>query len=509
MKRYLSVDVISRVVIDIVLINAAFLSGLLFRYFTLSLLKQEELSPQIVEQIWIDSIKLYAKWVVPLTLILLIVFVITGIYTRKRLYRGRYKLLAIFYAVTTAFLLFAVFLYISGYRNGFPRSLYILNWFFTLLYVGGARGASYILPKFGLVKPVPRNKIVKKKCENILVIGGAGYIGSLLSRKLLENGYNVRVLDALIYGREPLKELIGKDEFELIEGDFRNIDDVVKSMEGIDAVIHLGAIVGDPACSINDKITREINLASTRMIAEVAKGAGVRKFFFASTCSVYGASNDWLDERSSLNPLSLYAISKIESEKLLLSMQTNEFKPTIFRLATVHGFSYRPRFDLVVNLLSAMAIMDKKITIFGGNQWRPFVHVEDVARAFLLALDAPLELIGGKIYNLGDTNENYLISQIGEIISKIVTDAEVLYVEGKEDDRNYRVRFDKIKRQLGFTATRDISFTVKEIKEAIEKKIVTNYRDPKYSNYKYLSENDKIYEIDKETSIRYLSKSLQ
>lgn len=509
MKKYLSVSVLARAFIDVFLISLAFISAITFRYFILTIFRRNQFDPVSLEQIWIDSIKIYAKWIIPLTLIMLFIFIITGIYTRKRLYRGRYKLLAIFYAVTTGYLLFAVLLFVIGDISYFPRSLYFLSWTFTLLYIGGARGASYILPKLGLVKPTPRNRMVKKKCENILVIGGAGYIGSLLSRKLLENGYNVRVLDALIYGRESIEELIGKDRFELIEGDFRNIDDVVKSMQDIDAVIHLGAIVGDPACSINDKITREINLAATRMIAEVAKGAGVSRFFFASTCSVYGASNDWLDERSSLNPLSLYAVSKIESEKLLLSMQSNDFKPTIFRLATVHGFSYRPRFDLVVNLLSAMAIMDKKITIFGGNQWRPFVHVEDVARAFLLALDAPLDLIGGEIYNLGDTNENYLISQIGEIISKVVADAEVLYVEGKEDDRNYRVKFDKIRRHLGFEASKDISYTVKEIKEAIEKKLVLDYRDPKYSNYKYLSENDKIYEIDKETSIRYLSNSLK
>ena len=232
-----------------------------------------------------------------------------------------------------------------------------------------------------------------RKIESVLVIGGAGYIGSALLRRLLDRGYRVRLLDLFVYGEEPIQDLMEHPRLEVLHADFRHIDRVAEAMRDMDAVIHLGAIVGDPACALDEDLTIDVNLMATRMIAEIAKGYGVNRFIFASTCSVYGASDELLDEYSTLNPLSLYARSKIASERVLMGMADDRFNPVILRFGTIYGFSGRTRFDLVVNLLTAKAIVEGQITVMGGDQWRPFVHVEDAALAVFKVLEAPLDSV--------------------------------------------------------------------------------------------------------------------
>jgi nucleoside-diphosphate-sugar epimerase len=324
---------------------------------------------------------------------------------------------------------------------------------------------------------------VLNKSQMVLVIGGAGYVGSVLCRKLLKLGYKVRILDLMLYGNESIQDLEGIPEFQCYIGDFRHVDKVVEAMDGINTVIHLGAIVGDAACQINPKVTVETNLIATRIIAQIAKAFRVARMVFASTCSVYGASNEKLTEQSSLNPVSLYARTKINAEQILLAMADNGFTPVILRFATIYGISYRPRFDLVVNLLSAMAQAERKITITGGQQWRPFVHVTDVANAIIKVLEAPKELVKGEIFNVGATEENYQIEQVGRIIKHLLPNTDVISQENITDRRNYFVQFDKIKNTLNFTNSRTVSHGIKEISHALQMQKITNYRAPNYNNY--------------------------
>jgi nucleoside-diphosphate-sugar epimerase len=247
--------------------------------------------------------------------------------------------------------------------------------------------------------------------------------------------------------------------------------------------------VGDPACALDEELTIDINLTATRTIGEVAKGVGVRKFFFASTCSVYGASDELVDERSELNPVSLYARTKIASEKVLLDLADASFQPIIGRFATIHGISGRTRFDLVVNLLTAKALMDGEITVHGGDQWRPFVHVDDAARAIALLLAHPSpHADDGPIFNIGSNAENYTISQIAELVRQCVPTACVVTGSLDGELRNYRVKFDKIARVLEFRAAHSVDQGIKEVAALIQAGKIQDYRQAAYSNATFLRE---------------------
>lgn len=326
--------------------------------------------------------------------------------------------------------------------------------------------------------------------NKVLVIGGAGYLGSVICRKLLLKDYRVRVLDNLTYGDSGIRDLYSENCFEFIKGDIRDLSMVVEAIKGMDAVIHLAAIVGDPASALSPQRTIEINYLSTKLVAEVCKYNQINRFIFASTCSIYGASptpDSRLSEESPLNPVSLYAEMKIKSEEMLLDMVDGNFAPTILRMATLYGLSPRMRFDLVVNLVTAKAIFEKKIPIFGGSQWRPNLHVVDAAEAFLKCLAAPIEKIEGEAFNVGSNEQNHQIIDIGRMIHSIVSDAEI-EIRESEDERNYNVSFDKISRMLDYKATRKIQDGIVEIKSAIEKGAIRDYTDKTYSNYKFLSE---------------------
>jgi nucleoside-diphosphate-sugar epimerase len=274
----------------------------------------------------------------------------------------------------------------------------------------------------------------------------------------------------------------------MIEADFRQVDKVVDAMQDVDAVIHLGAIVGDPACALDEKLTTEINLVATRMIAEVAKGSGVNRFIFASTCSVYGTSDQILDERSTLRPVSLYARSKIACEKVLLQMADERFAPTIVRFGTIYGLSGRTRFDLVVNLLTAKAFVEKKMTIFGGDQWRPFLHVDDAALALVRCLKAQLRVVRDEVINVGSNEQNFTIRQVGEIIRGLVPTTEVVEAPPNGDRRNYHVDFSKIAKLVGFRPTWTLEAGVRQVIHGLESGAIKDYRDPKHSNVKSQSD---------------------
>jgi nucleoside-diphosphate-sugar epimerase len=298
---------------------------------------------------------------------------------------------------------------------------------------------------------------------------------------LLDRGYDVRVLDSLLFGKESLKSVEKHLKFELIQGDVRDIQVVVQTMKGCDAVIHLAAIVGDPACEENPELAAEINRAATRMLIDVGRGHGIHRFLLASTCSVYGASDFLMDERAQMAPISLYAQTKVDSENLLLEARCANFHPTILRLATLFGISPRPRFDLVVNLLTARAIRMGKITIFNGEQWRPFMHVYDAARAFLTCLEANLDVVSGEIFNAGDYGLNHRLSEIAESISRIIPAVDVERVEN-EDRRNYRVSFDKIHSRLGFVCERSLEDGIREMADMVRRSPAEDFSTEMFNN---------------------------
>lgn len=322
----------------------------------------------------------------------------------------------------------------------------------------------------------------------VLVTGAAGYIGSILVRRLLTLGYHVRVLDRLMYGDDALRDILSHPHLEMIVADFRDRMVVARAVQGVSAVIHLGAIVGDPACAIDEDFTIGTNFEATRIIARAAKRAGVRRMIFGSTCSVYGASEETLDETSALNPVSLYANTKIAAERALLEMQDADFAPVIMRFATAYGHSYRPRYDLAVNVMTAKAVTEGQITIHGGDQWRPFVHVDDIARALVLALRAPTEKVAGETFNVGSDEQNHQLKEVGEIIQRLIPRAAVLTNDLVTDKRNYYVHFTKIRETLGFTPAHTLEASIFEMKEALDTGEVLDYRDRRYNNHQFLSQ---------------------
>jgi nucleoside-diphosphate-sugar epimerase len=325
--------------------------------------------------------------------------------------------------------------------------------------------------------------------ERVLIIGGAGYLGSVLSEALLDKGYEVRVLDNLIYGSQGVADFTDRDSFELIEGDVRSIETVTDCINGVDAVVHLGALVGDPASSIDPQKTLEMNYHATKMVAEICKYHQINRFIFASTCSVYGVSDDpedILTEASGLNPVSLYAQSKLESERALLDMTDETFSPTILRMATIYGLSPRMRFDLVVNILSAKAHVEGTIPIFGGEQYRPNVHVRDAAQAYIECMEAPIDSVAGEIYNVGSEEQNYRIKELGEIVSACFPEATIDHQPDKEDERSYQVDFSKIESELGFAVEQTVADACEEIKTAFEEGRFDDYTDSKYNNFRTL-----------------------
>lgn len=332
----------------------------------------------------------------------------------------------------------------------------------------------------------------KPTSRTVLVIGGAGYIGSALVPKLLARGHRVRLLDRLFYGFEPIRRVVNHPNLEIKQADFRRVDKLVECMSGVDAVIHLGAIVGDPACALDRDLTIEVNLIATRAIAEVAKGYGIRRFIFASTCSVYGASveNELLTEESALNPISLYAVTKLASEKVLMDMASDAFSPTCLRFSTIYGLSGRTRFDLVVNLLTAKALVDGVITIQGGDQWRPFLHVDDAALSLLHTLESPLPKVHKQVFNVGSDEQNHTIQQIGEMIQQKVPAAELADLGQGRDRRDYRADFRKIRSQLGFVPRWSIDEGIDQVIGVIQSGEVKDYRAAKYSNVKFLTEEE-------------------
>ena len=471
-----------RIATDFALINLALLVAVLLRVVVGFL----QTSDPELRSVWVErSIELYGYNVGIIVAITLLVFTLLGFYTKTRFYARRYKILTVLQGTGIAGLSYVTLVYMVNKSWLLPRGTAILTFMLIFALCGGMRILKWRLASRYVVQQ--RDQQTRRGIpETVLVVGGAGHLGSALCRELLSSGFKVRVLDLLMFGDDAIRELYANPNFEFIKGDFRHVEMVVKATSGVDAVVHLGAIVGDPACAVDEDYSVDVNFAATRMIRDVCRGFGVSRFVFASTCSVYGAADHTLEERSELNPVSLYARTKVDSEKALLALHDQTFSPTVLRLATVFGLSPRPRFDLVVNLVTAMAVREGKCKIFGGDQWRPFIHVRDVARGIIAVLQAREEIVAGEIFNVGDDRLNSQLSEIGDLIEELIPDAEVVREEHNVDRRNYRVSFKKIRDRLGFRCGVELSTGVEEIREALQRGNIDDFRDPHYSNLNYL-----------------------
>jgi len=301
----------------------------------------------------------------------------------------------------------------------------------------------------------------------VLITGGAGYLGTVLIEELLKKNHQVKVIDNLMYGyRDILKKT------ELINKDITNID-LESVVKDVDSVIHLAAIVGDLAVDLRKDYAIKLNFMTTEKLAKICKKLN-KKFIFSSTCSVYGAQkSEKINEESELSPVSVYALTKVASEKSIMNLKDNEFKPVIFRMGTLFGLSHRMRFDLVVNLFIAKAVQGEKITVFGGNQWRPFVHIRDVSKFYSNALEKDYS----GIFNIGGFNHR--IIDIADIIKNEMK-CEVEIRSELEDKRNYMVSSEKAINSFGIDFEKDIKFATGEIKNSE----FGNYKNPIYNNSK-------------------------
>jgi nucleoside-diphosphate-sugar epimerase len=327
---------------------------------------------------------------------------------------------------------------------------------------------------------------ILKPGDLVLVTGGAGYVGSHLIGMLLERGYRVRVLDTFLYGRRGLNGYEGAAGLEVEYGDICNIRDLIRATKDVKAVIALAALVGDGACEISHDETVAINIESTKMLCDVVHlTPSIERIVFASSCSVYGATEGLiLNEGSRLNPVSFYARSRIVSETIL-GRELDGKSVVTLRLGTVFGASERMRLDLMINTMTHRAVTGGKITVMGGEAWRPHVHVRDVAEAFLLAAEAPNEKVSGEIFNVGSDQNNFTISETAVIVASQIPGVEIDYVDSVEDLRSYRVSFEKIKHVLGFAPRHRIEDGVAEVKGLLERGEV-DADDVRTSNLAYL-----------------------
>ena len=321
--------------------------------------------------------------------------------------------------------------------------------------------------------------------KKVLVTGGAGYIGCVMVRQLLEKGYSVRVIDSLKWGGESLFDLITNTDFELQKGDIRNIEDIRKALINVNCVIHLAAIVGDPACNKFSDEAKETNWDASVNLFEECEKHGIERFVFASTCSNYGKMKDsdvYVNEDSELNPVSLYAELKVKFENYLLNKKkSSNVCSTSLRFSTVYGFSPRIRFDLTVNEFTRNMVLENFQEIWGEQFWRPYAHVDDLCRASILVLESEMSKVKSQVFGVGDTKENYQKGMIIREINKLVK-GDIKYVAKDEDPRDYRVDFSKIKNELGFSISKTVPDGIKEIKKIVESGIITDCYSSKYKN---------------------------
>jgi len=320
--------------------------------------------------------------------------------------------------------------------------------------------------------------------SRVLVTGGAGYVGAILVPQLLERGYSVRVLDLYLYGDEVLQSVASHPSLEQINGDIRDRNLLERVMPGCDAVIHLACISNDPSFELNPELGKSINYDAFFDLVAVAKDSGVKRFIYASSSSVYGVkSDDNVTEDLPLEPLTDYSKYKALCEDVLLKVQSPDFTTVVLRPATVCGYSPRLRLDLTVNILTNYAVNARRITVFGGNQRRPNIHIDDMAAVYLRLLEAPSDQIAGKVFNAG--YQNHTVTELAETIRSVVGRSTEIVTTPSDDNRSYHISSEKIRRELGFVPTHTIEDAVRGLVDGFEAGRIPNpMTDIRYYNIK-------------------------
>ena len=316
----------------------------------------------------------------------------------------------------------------------------------------------------------------------VVLFGGAGYLGSVLTGQLLDSGYAVQVLDSLRFGDIGVVPYRDRPDFDVIDADICDIPQVSSAVKGAQGAILLASLVGEPACDRDPKQTVDINYLATKSLAEICRYYEVPRFIFASTDSAYGIQEGIMYEDSPMNPISLYGRLKVRAEREILALKDESFRPTVLRMATIYGLSPRMRFDLVVNILTLNAFVHGKITVHGGAQWRPLVHVADAAKAYVMCLEAPLADVGGQVFNVGSNDQNYQIGQLGDLIKSVFREVKVETVPESPDLRDYHVCFDKISSVLGYRVQRSVTDGIREIERALADGQIADHSHPRHYN---------------------------
>ena len=306
--------------------------------------------------------------------------------------------------------------------------------------------------------------------KNIFITGGAGYVGSALVPKLLTEGYKVTVFDLMIYGQNVIKP---HKNLKIIKGDIRDQNLIKKNVVNTDAVIHLACISNDPSFELNKKLGQDINFKAFEPLVKISKESGIKRFIFASSSSVYGIKKEKnVNEEMKLEPLTDYSKFKAECEKVLKKYQSSNFTTVTIRPATVCGFAPRQRLDLVVNILTNLAYHKRSITVFGGNQLRPNIHIDDMVEAYLLLLKTPNNKIAGKTFNAG--YENFSVEKLSLDVKSVIGDDVKLVFSKTDDNRSYHISSEKIRNELGFVPKKNIRDAAQDLKNAFEKKVLEN-----------------------------------
>jgi nucleoside-diphosphate-sugar epimerase len=310
--------------------------------------------------------------------------------------------------------------------------------------------------------------------RHILVSGGAGYVGSRVTAHLLQAGYAVTVLDKLVYGGEALLPFYGNERLKLLRGDVREARAVAAALEGVGAIVHLAAVVGEPACSVDTQQSWSINVDGSKTVLAAARDAKVTRLIFVSTCSNYGVGRpgELATEDSPLNPLSDYARAKVECEKLVLSEPPPPMT-TVLRFGTVCGLSGRMRFDLLVSEMAKKCARGEKIDIFSPDAWRPFLHIADAARAIEHVLKASPNQTASRVFNV--VGENYQKRGLAELARRYFPAVEIAVADNTPDLRDYRVDGSRITRDLGFKTRHSVEDAFRETAQAV---IAGVFRDP-------------------------------
>ena len=318
----------------------------------------------------------------------------------------------------------------------------------------------------------------------VTVTGGAGYVGGLTVQELLAAGHEVRAFDVLLHNQEEVAGQLEELGAEVVLGDVRDPDARRRALDGADAVVHLAAIVGDPACARDPELSNEVNVLGSEAIATDAASLGVERLVFASTCSNYGRMADPtvpIDESGELRPVSLYAEQKVGMERELLGGE-GDVAATCLRFATVYGVGRRMRFDLTVNEFTRDLWADRRLEVFGELFWRPYIHVSDAARAIALVLASPVERVAGRVFNAGHSDENYRKLDLVDVITKRLGRGDVEYVQRNEDPRDYKVGFERIRDELGFEPAMRVPDGVDEVVVALDEGSFGDPFDGRFSN---------------------------